>query len=44
MSVTQGTGIKRPWGGDIGRPIRETDRPEPIKVPAPQPEPVKVPA
>jgi hypothetical protein len=30
--------------GDIGKPIRETDRPEPIKVPAPQPEPVEVPA
>lgn len=29
----------RPIMGDIGKPIRETDRPAPVRVPEPEPEP-----
>ena len=28
---------------DIGKPIRETDRPAPVRVPAPEPEPAREP-
>jgi len=30
--------------GDIGKPIRETERPEPIRTPMPEPEPQRTPA
>ena len=29
--------------GDIGKPIRETDRPAPVRTPAPEPEPEREP-
>lgn len=29
--------------GEIGEPIRETERPEPVRTPIKAPEPVKVP-
>lgn len=29
--------------GEIGKPIRETERPEPVVVPAPEPAPVEEP-
>ncbi len=32
-----------PIMGDIGKPIRETDRPAPVRVPEPEPEPDREP-
>jgi hypothetical protein len=29
--------------GEIGEPVRETERPEPVKTPVPEPGPVKEP-